>query len=240
MTTLLVSSNPVSISGKITDLGKLEVGTKIQFSLTQPAETHLAFVQEPNSNKITAKASKDGSYTKNWTVIKLDDGRVAVQGWPSNGFYLATTLGEGKVNLTFFSVVTRRAHFYFVEETQIVVFHKLMDKPFTAQLKGLRTVTDHIVTLVKNDELTKMAYDNETLLPVGSVLWYSMSRAIGAVITAHENDEYVCARVHVSQILGMPDTLPHLVAGQMVTWESTKDLGEGTTFKTELVGVRVK
>ena len=164
-----------------------------------------------------------------------------MQGWPSNGFYLAIPQGEGKVSLTFYSVVTRRAKFYFVEETQVVVFHTLMDKPFTAQLRGLRTVADYIVQLVLGDELSKMAYDVEPQLPVGTVLWYSISRNIGAVVTGYKNDDYECSRVHVSQIMGMDDTLPHLTRGQIVSWEDTKEISSpDTKFRTELLGVSVK
>lgn len=234
-TTLVVGGVSMTPIGKISPLGELAVGTKIQIQVPV-SESILCFTQTPKTNLAEPKAQKDSFWTKNLTVVKLDDGTVAVQGWPENGMYTAKALGEGKVELTFRAVVRFHTEFFFVEDTQVVTFHDLLGNPFTTQLKGLRSIVDHIASLVQGDVLPK-----STIMPdpkIGTVLWYSSARNIGAVMIGYdENEEIICARVHVSQIQGQTG-LPVLHAGDHVTWTETKDLsGDTTTFKTELLGV---
>ena len=233
-TTLLVGGISMTPMGNIYPLGKLAIGTKIQIQMPV-TETMLCFTQEPRTNAVQPKADNKGLWLKNLTVVKLDDGTVAVQGWPGNGMYTAKHLGEGKGELTFHAIVRFHAEFYYVEDSQIVVFHDLLGSPYTTQMRGLRPIVDYIISLIAGDTLPKATPITDP--EVGTVLWYSAARNIGAVVTGtDQHDELVLARVHVTQILGQ-EGLPVLHAGDTVSWQDTKDLGEGTAFKTELLGV---
>lgn len=233
--TLIINGQLTSNVESISPLGKLAVGTKILIQLSVNNGV-LCFTQEPNTNGVQPKAIKDGVWTKKLTVIKLADGTVAVQGWPGNGMYTAKYLGNGNVDLTFHAVVRFHAEFFYVEDRQIVAFHDFMGSPLTTQLKGLPAVVGHIKAMVVSDTLPKATPLTDP--EVGTVLWYSASRSIGAVVMGTNNlGELRCARVHVSQILGQSG-LPILHAGDRVTAQSAKDVsGEDTTFITEYLGV---
>lgn len=221
-----------------TSLGILKAGTKIV--IEHPAvEGILCFTQNPKTNTIEPKAIKYGFWMKNLTVIKLEDGRLVVQGWPGNIMYTAQSWGKDQVMVTSYGIVQFNGEFFYVEDKQIVRFHNFLKRIFTTQFKGLPHLVKYIRQLVILDELPKLGKVED--VEVGTVLWYSKTRGLGAVVIGlDEHEELICARVHVSRILGQTG-LPVLHAGDAVTWEGSKDLsGDTTTFKTELVGVQVK
>lgn len=236
---LSVDGSPVKVENTSVYLGKLAVGTKIAILIPVEKDV-LCFVQAPKTNAIDPKGVKDGLWIKNLTVVKLDDGRVVVQGWPGNGMYTARRIDVGQVELTFHAVVAFNGEFFYVEDEQVVFFHNLLGRPFTTQLRGSREVVDHIMPLIAADELPVAT--SQTDPAIGTVLWYSRARSIGAVVISFdEHEEIVCARVHISQICTDKAGLPALKAGQTVSWEGVRELPSGgnTTFPCELEEVKV-